>query len=342
MSEVFWREVCDYSYLDLKQKVIFIHIAKAGGTAVTQFFFKLENIDTFELSQNNLHPEIGPDQYVWSYRERLKSSMGNYSLSEKLRYLNDSNLRKITFIRQPIERFFSAWVSKILLAEPAYIKHRDLTINREDEIRIAKDPNPILIGELFEIFVDYFLENQELQQDGHFISQTKLLDGFFDRLEFHDVSMLNSIMVQLYPNFWEIESSRQNSTQSVFNKPICSLEAFNKLKSFYMDDFHSFFEFYENKYIESWAPEKKDWKFNFELYKIHNYGARKIVSYIREIETLNESINVLAELKNQNLMKSYQELSDKYEGLLNSTVWKMSLPVRKILSLLKSISHRLK
>ena len=259
LLNLFLKKVVDSSYLDEKKKIIFLHIGKSAGTTLNSFFLSQNGYELNTILEETFHPEVGWDQAVWSKVQVLPGYMLNVPTEQSSQLLGDPTYRKIVFLRNPIERFWSSWVSKIFLGEPLYLDIRRATILPEDEITLASDPTTADIGVIFDRFVSYFLESNFLQEDNHFLDFSSLLSGRPLDTEIFELGELNKTMQSIYGFDWENFSGNRNRTRNILHGPICSSKSFELLKKFYREDFLNLIIFFlvrksRNGYQETTEP----------------------------------------------------------------------------------------
>jgi len=334
---LFLKEVIASSYLDEKKKIIFLHIGKSAGTTLNSFFLFQNNYDVNSILEETFHPEVGWDQAVWSKIQVLPGYMLNVPTERSAQLLGDPTYRKIVFLRNPIERFWSSWVSKIFLGEPRYLDIRRATILPEDEIILANDPTTADIGAIFDRFVAYFLESNFLQKDNHFLDFSSLLIGRPSDTELVELKELNKTMQSIYGFEWENFSGNRNSARDILHGPICSPKSYELLRIFYHEDFLNFDNVFSMENKPEWLPADNRASFDFAHYRFHNRAAYRLKAAIEQKILLEKNVDRLEknvdrlEKNVDRLGKVEQELRD----IENSTMWRALSPLRSLIGIFK-------
>lgn len=71
-----------YSYFSEPDRVLILHVAKAGGTSLLWKIFAARGFDPDEVARGTAHPEVSWDQALWS---RTNLVLLN-SVTEEVRY----------------------------------------------------------------------------------------------------------------------------------------------------------------------------------------------------------------------------------------------------------------
>jgi hypothetical protein len=146
--------------------VMYLDTPKAGCTSIKTALCRL--LDDFKFPQESDSRETARDMFVHDRSRIPLKSLLDLNRADQFRVLFSNLWKRFCVVRNPFDRVFSAWYSKVLLREPGVY----------DKIpALGFPPKLSSIGEiysLFEEFIEYLLANGT-ESDAHWDTQHDLL-----------------------------------------------------------------------------------------------------------------------------------------------------------------------
>ena len=265
-----------------------------------------------------------------------------YPRDQQQEMLFSEQWKRVCVVRNPYERLFSAWFSKILLRQPGFMA-RVSGYHLPRSIGSRKD-----IYRYFEEFVNH-LNTFGCDSDPHWDLQTRLL--FHDTIEWSKILRFETLQEELLGNKEyfggnEIVLDRLNVSGFSPDWDLVSSETKKMIQSIYRDDF--------SEYNYSLDPPGVPTDFD------------TLVTYVNSVASRNDRLGVLFELNRQaeqeiGLQRREQEAlrvenealrfanqaaidrltvaESELDSLVSSRSWRVTRPLRAMMDFLRSIRH---
>lgn len=232
--------VLSNSYFLQKSNLLILHLAKSAGTTLLFEFFRMEGLDPELICERTAHPEAAWEQGVWSGRHLLRGCFENLNDDQKQLCLHGREIRRIVFVREPVERLWSAWVSKIVVGEPAFAGWRDEIHGDFDRVEISKSTSSRRLAEYFDEFVNFLSSSPALLQDPHFLPQAIQLGSRPTDTEVFDILDLQPIMSSYIKSSLFSPSRGRNKTRQLLPGPLMIDSTARRIWDLYQDDYCEF------------------------------------------------------------------------------------------------------
>jgi len=235
-----WNHIQYNNYISEEYHFHFIATPKVACTALKWWFASLQHIDEkIRLAPSR---ETDPALIIHDALQIVAPDMVASSPERFDALLRRPEMWRFAFVRHPVARIFSAWASKILLAEPA--QAHLLT----DEFEITNLQNASDIADAFERFVTWLATHEfpKSWRDPHWAPQSLLLQpskinytGGIWQIEHlaHFNEAWQSHFSHTVPS---IRLDRMNETPLSYSPEFISEQALQKLYKIYEDDFTLF------------------------------------------------------------------------------------------------------
>lgn len=254
----------EFGYFVAEMNQFYLHNPKAGSTTMAMLWALIEGFEPTTVCDTAPWPELQWEQSIHSLTWRLR---GIYvALPEALKYhvSVSPNVDRVGFVRDPIERFWSAWVSKVLTREPAY-RHLDPQVSdysSQQWIQRIREPR-LLVQEFRRFVKDFLLRNLPASRDEHFLPQAEIFGEAVTNSEFHHVSQLASHLSRLESFYGlEIPTNLKNANKGLRQIPgLLSATQYRDLQDFYEADYRlwgSLFKVTSKRFPQNWSRFELD------------------------------------------------------------------------------------
>ena len=319
------------SYYAKSDATLIFHVAKAGSTSLLSMIAAANGIDPDELSAILPHPEIAWDQAVWSGAQDFL--LRALSLPDRMAICNDPGIQRIAFVRHPVERLWSAWVSKIVVGEPSYASLRDELLGPFGQVRIdARTTRQELAG-LFADFLGRLHQLNLLDSDLHFMPQATLLNGAPADTSFYESSALFEQLSQKVPSLTKLPLlQRRNETRTLVHGPILTLHTFRAVKDIYSRDFEAFGTQFDWSYERIWAIDSEGPKHPVsDCFRDRCRATRRFTNVVRQEAQVSRELASLQEACAR-LTQELGTLSAEHHAVTTSRIWRWTRAYRALRS----------
>lgn len=288
-------------------------------------------IDPDELSAILPHPEMAWDQAVWSGAQDLL--LASLSPRDRIAICNDPGIKRIAFVRHPVERLWSAWVSKILVGEPRYADLRDELLGPFGEVILDAETSRMDLATLFGEFIERLPQLDIFETDIHFMPQSSLLGKAPADTAFYESADLIQRLQQYAPSLLGVHSlRRRNETRQLVDGPILTEGTFAPLLSLYEQDFVVFGARF------SWGYESR-WKVTIDSpqgpvnqqFQDRCRGARRLTNIVRQQAEDRRNLGSLQDTCAR-LAEELESLQDQHREITHSRIWRWTTGYRALRS----------
>lgn len=256
--DLFRTAVLPFSYYVAEDSALLLHVPKVASTSLHWMAAKYEGVDPMLLCAETAHPEIGWDQAVWSRLNVIAGLYMNLPAHRQVTALG-CQTKKIAFVRHPVDRVWSSWVSKVLLGEPAYAHHRDATLGPFEKMPITVDSKAQDLAAAFERFLDYMGSERSLLGDAHFMPQSVLLGGKPAETIIVPVSRLSTVLKEEVPSLAQVMAvGERNRTNQFVHGPLLTDSAFSQVLRLFQGDFDAYDDLWTAELDAVWDPRVYD------------------------------------------------------------------------------------
>lgn len=165
-------------------------VPKNGCTSLLWAIADLEGYSPSGADVSRRADFKSPEMIIHDYTRYRPSSLATRPAAEALSLWNDPSYRRVMLVRDPVQRLYAAWESKILIrSEP-----RDIFLNAAPPVR---DAGGINITASFRRFVAT-LPGSPILEDGHFATQTSIFNALpAGEIELIDVAEIPAVVASL-------------------------------------------------------------------------------------------------------------------------------------------------
>lgn len=290
----------------------------------------VEGFDPTAVCDLTTWPEIKWEQAVHSYTWKLRNIYINLPEAVQDYVIHSDDVRKVGFVREPLERFWSAWASKVLVREPPY-RHLSLEASESSStewlIRV-RGTNSVV--KEFRRFVDDFLEDGPATEEIHFFPQTELYGDFLDTAEFYDLRFLVGHQDRVN-TFYGVELPHEFIRSNSSLPPINGLLSESQriaLQAHYRSDY----EQWSHLFGEASKISKSSWS-TTELESVANNvrSTQRLSSVLKDLEMVQIQ-NLSLETSIKNLEHNLWLQQQKYYEVVSSRSWRITKFLRSRLS----------
>lgn len=226
------------SYYSAPASILVFSNPKCGSTSLPFLYAKLEGLDPVLLCDAAKVPEVRWALGIHQAKHDFAGSWPSLPRKMQIRALSDPTTRHVMFVRDPVERCWASWVTKILIREPAFLPLcgpiGGLT-TREWEARVLAPGG--LIRE-FELFADALISGSPASQDPHFAPPQSVAARMLPLdTEFLPLSMINPVGRQMAQAVGlDAEPPRLNDSGIPFPRAALSERILSALERYYAED----------------------------------------------------------------------------------------------------------
>jgi hypothetical protein len=310
--------------------MVYMDTPKTAGTSIKT---RLAQVDSgYVAPRDSLSLETVSDMFIHDRSINPLKPITAYTELEQREMLFSSSWKRFCVVRNPFNRLFSAWFSKLLLRQPGFI---DSVADYELPQKVSEISD---IYRLFENFVIY-LGKCGCDSDPHWNLQTRLL--FHNDIEWDHIFRFENLQQQLresteYFGGKVVELDKLNVSGFTPDWNLISDETISLIQDIYKTDFEAY---------------------GYSALPPVNRGTGNIlVEYINAVAGRNSRIYALTETnrRQQERLKAldmdYQQLRARLDesefevsqlaGQLNDWVnsrsWKLTSPLRKLFKLFRA------
>lgn len=150
-----------------KQKILYMDTPKTGGTSIKSALVEMED-KGFVLPDQGGNSESTKDMFIHVRKINPLPSVFDFEEDEQEKILFSDEWNRFCVVRNPYDRLFSAWFSKLVLNESGY---------REKASGLIFRASYSSVGELYEDFFSFveYLHEAKCFSDAHWARQVDLL-----------------------------------------------------------------------------------------------------------------------------------------------------------------------
>lgn len=210
---------------------------KCGSTSLPFLYSVIEGLDPVALCDVAKCPEVKWTQGIHQVKQGLAGLWPNLTHQTQWRAWSDPAVRRVMFVRDPLERCWASWVTKILVREPAFIALcgpiAELTSHDWEERALSSGG---LVRE-FELFAESLVAGSPAGQDQHFAPQSVAARLLPPDTEFLPMTMVGPVGQQIAQAAGiDAEPPRLNESGIAFPREAMSTRTLAALEEFYADD----------------------------------------------------------------------------------------------------------
>jgi hypothetical protein len=283
-----------HAYFFDEMGVVVVGVPKAGSTSLLAGFFAHEGKDPLALLELAVSEEAEWDQGLWSCAGTLRGLLGNRNRKVAQSILSDRGIRKVAFVRHPLSRLLSSWISKLLVAEPYFSEIARQSLGACFDTTAISKLTPLGVAQLLVSSCRKVLSSEWFMADQHFSPQAHLLEWLPSSAEVLDVSRMDGEMHRLLPDSWP-RIRRLNTTAGVPGIPITP-EFVDLVRTAYAADFQRYGHLFAD--VQPVAAERlsesEPWLPPDSCFLAHIRAARRLAPWV-EAARLREPDPVIAE-----------------------------------------------
>jgi hypothetical protein len=188
----------DMSYFDRSSNTLVAHNPKCASTSLFVRALRAEGIDPELAMERAAYAGVDWDEGIWEAVPRLSNIWRNLSPADQLAALNPARVRMVAIVRDPRDRLWSAWVSKVLGGGMFY----DMAYGHETSLLQAGLASVNSVADLmdpFAHFVGMLTNGHSILADPHFIPQATLLSWTHTACEFVPLSRADEVIGHIGP-----------------------------------------------------------------------------------------------------------------------------------------------
>jgi hypothetical protein len=314
--------------------LMYMDTPKTAGTSIKTMLAKFQS--DYRQPEDSLSLETLPEMFIHDRALNPLRPITDYSTQLQREMLFSDSWKRICVVRNPYDRIFSAWFSKLLLRQPGYMDALSGYCLPE---KVAESTD---IYRLFDEFLIYISEHG-CSSDPHWDLQTKLL--FHNTIKWGRIFRFEGLQDQLTVDaeyFGPKKLVLENLNVSGFSPDwsCVSNRTIDLIQAIYRSDFE------EYGYSLSPPPYK--------------HGADIVAVYVNAVSGRNIRLGALIQRRAQDRMQldsaqgEIQSLQARLaeiklqlattqstlDEITNSRSWKLTLPLRMTLDFIKAIYRR--
>lgn len=229
------------SFVSDSRKLVYIATPKVACTTIKWWFAALEGVTQRIISDGRSH-ETDPDLIVHDLFPVVAPGITGLPAAELARRLTAPDYFRFALVRNPYQRIFSAWQSKLLLWEPLQIKPYLKYDFIHGKVESAGD-----IAAAFEAFLEHLAEYESPNfVDVHWTPQSVLLRpdkitySVLEKIE-NKETLREALVKHLGPSAPDpFSSHRSNASLIPYSSKFISKKSASLMKTLYASDFATF------------------------------------------------------------------------------------------------------